>query len=103
MTSSMKLRHATAPVQQHIIDNINHLMTSRNDEVPYDGFDRVDYRLEIVLAPYDDDDPDDPGQPVRDLLTDVLHLCDAKGWRIHDLLDQAVQMAGTERQMWGER
>lgn len=102
MNASMRLRHATAPVQADIIEQINHLLTSHvpGGEVPGDGFDRVNYRLEIVLASYDDDEPDDPGQPVRDLLTDIVHLCRAKGWPIDDLLEKAQDMAQTEDTEW---
>jgi hypothetical protein len=102
---SMTIRHADAPLQKAVIENIYTLLANngRAHEVPEDGYDRVDYRLEIVLAPYDDDEPDEPGQPVRDLLTDVLHLCDAKGWDIQELLANAAWMRDEENREWGER
>lgn len=102
---SMTIRHADAPLQKAVIENIHTLLANngRAYEVPDDGYDRVEYRLELVLASYDDDEPDDPGQPVRDLLTDVLHLCDAKGWDIQDLLSKAEWMQQIEIGEWGER
>lgn len=102
---SMKLRHASTPLQDALIENIHTLLANngRAYEVPDDGYDRVDYRLEIVLAPYDDDEPDEPGQPVRDLLTDVLHLCTMKGWDIQELLSNAAWMEEQEVREWGGR
>jgi hypothetical protein len=99
----MKLRNAEAPIQNQLINEIGLLFTSREEEAPRDSYDRVDYRLEVVTAPYDDDDAEDRTQPVRDLLTDIVHLCDAKGWDIHTLVERAEWMAQQERQDWGPR
>lgn len=96
-------RQRTAPEQQKIIDSIEHLLSTRNDEVPPDGYDRVDYRTEILLAAYDDDDPEDRTQPVRDLLTDVVHLCRSRGFVIDLLLNSARNMADQEEGDWGPR
>jgi hypothetical protein len=98
--TSLRLRHADAPLQNHLIERISELLMSRDDEVPPDGYDRVDYRLEIVFAAYDNE-PDDPGQPVADLLTDLIHLCNQKNWDLYALLERADKMAGREWDEWG--
>jgi hypothetical protein len=98
--TSMRLRTADAPKQQELIEKIGELLVNRSPEVPEDGFDRVEYRMELVLAPYDNDEPADPGQPIRDLLTDIIHVCRRKNWSLVDLLAVAEDMAGIEREEW---
>lgn len=95
----------TAPHQDAVIASIRKLMvTEPEPEVPADGYDRVDYRLEIVLeSMYDGADADAGTAPVRDLLTDLVHLCDARGWSVLNLLSRAEDMALEERKDWGER
>jgi hypothetical protein len=100
---SMRLRHATTPIQDHLIEQINTTLIERGEEVPEDGYDRVEYRMDFVFACYDDESMDDPGQPVADLLTDIVHVCEAKGWDVHEFLQRALWMADQERQEWGER
>jgi hypothetical protein len=99
---SLRLRHATAPLQNHLIHAIGELLTNRAEEVPEDGYDRVDYRLELVFAAYDNE-PDDPGQPVADLLTDLIHLCNHQNWDLHALLERADKMAAEEWSEWGDK
>lgn len=98
----------TAPHQDAVIASIRKLMvTEPEPEVPADGYDRVDYRLEIVLdGLYDGAEraaQRGSEAPVRDLLTDLVHLCEARGWSIESLLERAHDMALTERKEWGER
>lgn len=90
----------TAPKRDAVLKEIDELLRSRDEEVPPDGVDRVDYRLGIALGCYDDDDPDDPTQPVRDLLTDILWLCHGKGWDIDYLVERAEWMRNEEAKEW---
>lgn len=96
----MTISHRSAPLQADLKERIKRLLTSRADEVPEDGYDRVDYRLELILAAYDDDDPGDPTQPYRDLLTDVLHHCAREGWPTHELIARADWMRTQESANW---
>ncbi len=102
MTRSLMAR--SAPLRDGIVEEIDHLLKTYvpDGEVPPDGHDRVDYRLGIVLSVYDDDDPDNPAQPVTDALTDLLHLCAWKGWDIDYLIEKAEHMRQEEIKDWGE-
>jgi hypothetical protein len=95
----------TAPQQDAIIQGIGKLITSRDPEVPADGYDRVNYRLEIVLdGLYDGAQVVDQGEetnPIRDLLTDLVHLCEARGWDVQHELDMAYAAAVSDTQEWG--
>ena len=48
-----------------------------------------------------DEPPSEPDQAIRDVLTDLVHLADARGVDIHAALDRAVWMADQERADWG--
>jgi hypothetical protein len=65
--------------------------------------DRALWRLQTVLEGYYDASLpiEDPGQPVRDLLTDVLHFCDARGINYSEQAGAARRMVTEERHDWG--
>lgn len=95
----------TAPEQDALIESIRrHVVTEPGPDVPGDGYDRVDYRLEIILESLYDGVHEEVGDaPVRDLLTDVVHLCEARGWNLYEMLAAAQFMAAQERSDWGDR
>jgi hypothetical protein len=100
----MHIKERTAPLQEHVIETMRELMAGRHEETPEDGYDRVDYRMELVLdGLYDGRDPEDETQPLIDLLTDVLHTARAKGVDIFDLLERAQWMQRQEIEEWDER
>lgn len=88
------------PRADGLIADTRHLLHTRDGEVPGDGYDRVEYRMRLALAGYDDENPDDPTQSYRDLLTDVLHRCFQEGWDIEDMLRRASQMTQMEKNEW---
>lgn len=100
----------TAPKQDAVITSVRELIRSRDSEVPEDGYDRVDYRLEIVLESMYDAATIDPTQdqfdqatPVVDLLSDLQHLAAARGWDIAELFARAQNMREQEIEEWGDR
>jgi hypothetical protein len=100
----MNITDRTAPKQEALIRLTHNLLMQRDDEVPEDGFDRIDYRMGIVLGgSYDKPDPEEPDMAVRDLLTDVLHYCHANGWDFFDVLERAQWMAMQEQREWDQR
>jgi hypothetical protein len=96
----------TAPRRDGLIEVIGRLLMSRDPEVPPgDTFDRSDYRMGIVLACYDrvDDPINDPGMAVRDLLTDVLHYCEARNITFENEVAGAIDMFEQEQAEWDAR
>ena len=72
-------------------------------DAPEDERQRVMWRMDTVLDGfYDGTLPaEDPGQPVRDLLTDVLHYCEARGINYSEQAAAARRMVTEERHDWG--
>ena len=62
---------------------------------------RAQFRMHTLIAAWYDDEPSEPDQAIRDVLTDLVHLADARGIDIHHALDRAVWMADEERADWG--
>jgi hypothetical protein len=97
----MTFKEHVLDLQQTAIGAIGAAVMSK--QAPGDGYERVDFRLDIILqGAYDDDEPEDPAQPVRDLLTDIIHRCRAKGWDLFELLERAQWMADQEGREWDE-
>lgn len=66
-----------------------------------DTLGRAQFRMNTLIAAWYDDEPSEPDQAIRDVLTDLVHLADARGIDIHHALDRAVWMADEERADWG--
>ena len=62
---------------------------------------RAQFRMHTLIAAWYDDEPSEPDQAIRDVLTDLVHLADARGVDLHHALDRAVWMADEERADWG--
>lgn len=93
---------------------INHLASAMQEleaahdlgEVPpHDTLDRALWRVRFTLAAlYDEaDDEADPGMPVRDLFTDLVHYCVVEGIILENELAGALDMASQEASEWAER
>lgn len=65
-----------------------------------DTLDRAVTRVGLVMALAYDDEPQEPDQALRDLLTDVVHTAAARRLDMSELLDAAQRMAERERQEW---
>lgn len=68
-----------------------------------DSLERARFRLKIIIAGLYDEEPTDPEQAIRDLLTDVLHEADARGIDVHHALDRATWMRDQEVAEWKVR
>lgn len=66
-----------------------------------DTMQRSRFRTDTLIAAWYDDEPSEPDQAIRDVLTDLVHLADARGVDLHHALDRAVRMADEERADWG--
>ena len=66
-----------------------------------DTLRRAQFRMHTLIAAWYDDEPSEPDQAIRDVLTDLVHLADARGVDIHTALERAVWMADQERADWG--
>jgi hypothetical protein len=50
---------------------------------------RAQFRMHTLIAAWYDDEPSEPDQAIRDVLTDLVHLADERGIDIHAALDRA--------------
>lgn len=91
------------PHTDRVIEAISHLLATRNDEAPGDGYERVEYRMRLVTAGCDDGDPDDPTQPYRDVITDIAHIFHLEGWDLDEAIRRAKSMAQQEQAEWDAR
>ena len=66
-----------------------------------DTLARALFRTETLIAAWYDDEPSEPDQAIRDVLTDLVHLADERGIDIHAALDRSMWMADQERAEWG--
>jgi hypothetical protein len=62
---------------------------------------RAQYRVAVIFTGFYDDEPGEPDQALRDLLTDLVHEADWRGVDIYAALNSAVSMADQERDEWG--
>lgn len=62
---------------------------------------RAQFRMHTLIAAWYDDEPSEPDQAIRDVLTDLVHLADERGIDIHAALDRSMWMADQERAEWG--
>lgn len=70
---------------------------------PHDTRERANARVEITLDLFYDgrgDDIDEPEQPIRDLLTDLVHYCTERGIDLDYALECAEQTARREAALW---
>lgn len=68
-----------------------------------DTLERSRLRLAVIFAGFYDDEPDEPDQAIRDLLTDVMHEAEARGVGIYEAWERAGRMFRMERAEWAER
>lgn len=58
-------------------------------------------RVAVMFAALYDNEPGEPDQAIRDLLTDIMHEAEARGVDMTDALCRAAWMHNQERQAWG--
>lgn len=91
----------------HMDDALRHLQAAFDlgEIPPTDSLDIALTRVSFCLAALYDpaDDEEDPGQPLRDFLTDATHYAHAHGLDIEAELESAVNMARQERMEWANR
>lgn len=83
-----------------LAEQVNAAMRADTEE---DTFAGARWRINFIFDAMYDDEPTEPDQAIRDLLTDLIHEADARGVDIHDALIAAARMAGTETADWTER
>lgn len=66
-----------------------------------DTMERARFRTAAIFGAFYDDEPGEPDQAIRDLLTDIMHEAESRGVDMTDALDRAAWMHDQERQGWG--
>ena len=86
-----------------IIDAKLTLIDAMNDLTEADTLERARFRMAQIFETFYDDEEGEPGQAIRDLLTDVLHEAEARGVNIHNAIGRATWMYHQECRDWAER
>lgn len=68
-----------------------------------DTLTRVRTRMALIFAGVYDDEPSEPDQAIRDLLTDVIHEARARGVDMDEAYERALWMQREEQAEWAER
>ena len=67
----------------------------------YDTPGRVAARTELIFTTLYDDEPSEPDQAIRDVLTDLMHVSATRGIDFEEALRGASRMWLMEREEWG--
>lgn len=65
-----------------------------------DAVDVVRIAMSRIFDLFYDDEPENPGLAVRDLLTDLLHLCEARNLNFDRMLESARKVHADESLEW---
>lgn len=57
--------------------------------------------MAVIIAAFYDEDPGEPDQAIRDILTDLAHEADTRDVDIHDALTSTLWMRDQELADWG--
>lgn len=90
-------------VTDHKTEAVRLTRLAMRSETETDTRERAIWRADFVFdAMYDrSPDPDEADQPLRDLLTDLVHWAEAHEVDIEDALSRAQWMAQEELKDWG--
>lgn len=73
------------------------LRTALHERTDADTMERARFRTAAIFEAFYDDEPGEPDQAIRDLLTDIMHEADARGADMTDALERAEWMWSIER------
>lgn len=79
------------------------LRTAMRERTETDTLERARFRVAAIFGAFYDDEPGEPDQAIRDLLTDILHEAEARDVDMTDALDRAAWMHSEEREDWSVR
>lgn len=65
-----------------------------------DTLDRAQMRTRLLFEMFYDDEWDEPGQVIQDVLTDLMHVAAERGVDMEDVIQRAAKMFTDEREEW---
>lgn len=68
-----------------------------------DSLDRTQMRTRLIFDAFYDDEEGEPGQPIQDCLTDMMHIASERGLAFDSLLTAASTMYRQEIEEWVAR
>ena len=94
---------AQAQIQPPTLEQARALTGALNRETEPDTLTSARWRVNVTFEAFYDDEPGEPDQAIRDVLTDLIHEARARGVDVDDAIRRATEMADLERADWTER